>query len=519
MTAKTKHSHDKDELHELNRSERKDIFRDLINDVEISPSYVIQLTFASIIVILGLLIDSTAIVIGAMLIAPIFLPVLGIALGIISNKDQVLRKSLLLLGGSIVGVFVMAYVITKITPIDNITSEIVARANPTILDLFIALASAVVGILAYFDNKIASGSAGVAISISLLPPLATSGIAAAFGDTDIMTRSMVLFLANVGAIVFAGITTLYIMNIRPRHYKKDRQRWRYGVAVSTLFILAISVPLTYYFVNSVQESNVTRDIRNLLKREVTDIHPLAEIEETQVTFEPAEDGTKTAQVKARLLLPEQVFLTQEKQSALKEELSAEVEIPVRLKFNVLNTLLVRESVEATPAEELASRAQQEIEKRFAQAERPLQISSLEATESESELQLDVLVRTSGTLPTVKDLEELESILASVFEKETVEVNMSFIPITTIEDQRPEDLIATDAGRVLARYLPFVSEEVSIDSIKVTRGEEDGNFQANILLLAPLETEITETQYDLLRQNLRRDVDARVEYEFRLLNYR
>ena len=516
MSKTDKHN---DELHELNQSERKDIFRDLINDVEISPSYAIQLTFASIIVILGLLIDSTAIVIGAMLIAPIFLPVLGIALGIISNKDQVLRKSLLLLGGSIVGVFLMAYVVTKITPIDNITSEIIARANPTILDLFIALASAIVGILAYFDNKIASGSAGVAISISLLPPLATSGIAAAFGDTDIMTRSMVLFLANVGAIVFAGIVTLYVMNIRPRHYKKDRQRWRYGVAVSTLFILLISIPLTYYFVSSVQESTITRTIRILLDREVRDIHPLAEIEDVEITFERVEDGEKTAQVKARLLLPEQVFLTQEKQAALKEELSTEVAIPVRLKFNVLNTLLVRETVTETPTEELARRVQAEIQKRFQEQDRALQISSLEASETAERLQVDVLVRTSGSLPTVKDIEELESILSSIFEKKTTEVNMSFIPITTIEDQRPEDLISTDAARVLARYLPFVSEDINVDSIKVTRDEATGNYRARVLLLAPTDLEITEGQYDLLRQNLRRNVDARVTYEFQLLGYR
>ena len=506
------------EVHELRQAEKKDIFRELIEDVELSPSYVIQLTFASIIVILGLLIDSTAVVIGAMLIAPIFLPVLGIALGVISNKDKVLRKSLLLLGGSILGVFLMAYVITKITPIETITSEIIARANPTILDLFIALASAVVGILAYFDNKIASGSAGVAISISLLPPLATSGIAAAFGDTDIMMRSFVLFLANVGAIVFAGIVTLYVMNIRPRHHKKDQKRWRYGVIASSLFICLISIPLTYYFINSIQESSVTNTIRTVLFREITDIHPQAELEDVTVSFERNEAGRKNAQVKARLLLPEQVFLTQENQTALREELSTEVTLPVRLKFNVLSTLLVRENATQNPEEVLAQEIQTIIQNRFAEQSRSLEITSLEASENEETLQVDILVRTSDTLPTVREVEELESIVAGVFEKSAVEINMAFIPITTIEDQPEEALITTDTRNILTQYLPFVSSEITVDSVTVTPVEENA-YQARIVLLVPEEFTFPPEEFALLQNTLSQEVNASVEYRFQLLTYR
>lgn len=520
MTTK-KQTNNNDEL-----LDKKDVIDDLIEDIDLSRSYVLELLFASIIVIFGLLIDSTAIVIGAMLISPIFLPVLGIAMGIISNKENVLRKSLVMLGLSMVGVFTLAFVLTNITPIDTTTQEILARANPTILDLFIALASACIGILAFFDNKIASSSAGVAISISLLPPLATSGIAAAFGEGNIMTRSMLLFLANVGAIVFAGIITLYVLNIRPRRYKKDQQRWKYGVLVSTLFILIISVPLTYFFTNSIQESRINREVRSILNKDVTDFHPDAEFENINITFEQPEDQDKTVVVKATLLLPEQVFLTRDSQTKLSEEISESVNLPVQLKFNVLNTLLIREDQEEDNGNDFAQEVEKEVTRQILALNQGINIDTIDISNGEGDdLTVDLLLTTSqGTLPTIKEKEDIEQILKSLFDKSEVTLNMSFIPVTTIEGQSIETLIRGDIRNLLNKYLPFISSDVSVQNINVNQSSvsdnEDGelSYTADILLLAPEGFEITDDNFELLRANLERDIENSIDYKFKVVSF-
>lgn len=501
--------------------ERKSILQDIIEDVEFSRSYFIELFFATIIVVLGLLTDSTAIVIGAMLISPIFLPILGVSLGIINSKDKVLRVALTLLGISVVSVFIMAFVITRITPIVDTNTEILARANPTILDLFIALASAVIGILAFFDNKIASTSAGVAISISLLPPLATSGIAAAFGDVNIMTRSMLLFLANVGAIVFAGIITLYFLNIRPRRYKKDQQRWKYGVFVSTFFILLISIPLTLYFTSSIRESRITRDITETLNSNVSSIHPEAELEDVTITYQTV-DQEDIVDVKATILLPEQVFLTLDKEQELKDEINQKVDDTVKLKFNILNTLLVRDN--NSEQGKMNERIEEIIRNRLVSSNDGLNIDSIEVTEQEDEVYVDLLLRTGqgGELPTANDREDLESIISKELEK-TTRVSIAFIPVTTIEDQSEESLIRGDIRQQLQTYLPFISKDISTQNVVISSNstQEGSNteYEAEILLLAPRDFALTEDNIELLEANFDREIDYEINYTFKLIDYR
>src|SRR5690606_21179451 len=128
------------------------------------------------------------------------------------------------------------------------TPEILSRVNPNLLDLFIALASSVIGIFAVYYPRISSSAAGVAISSALLPPLCVSGIGLANRSIDLFKGSFLLFSSNLAAIVFAGALTLYLLGFKPRR-EQDQKRFSFGLLISSIFIIALSIPLAIYLQN------------------------------------------------------------------------------------------------------------------------------------------------------------------------------------------------------------------------------------------------------------------------------
>jgi len=170
---------------ELDKDRRVRVMENVSDNVILHDSYVVQISFASVIAALGLLINSSAVVIGAMLISPLFWPIIGTALGIIKLKDKLLLRAALMLSFSIINVLLISAFIVWITPFGEVSDEILARTSPTILDLFIALASAIVGVLALYNPRLGTSAAGVAVSVALLPPLSTAGIGLALGDFSI----------------------------------------------------------------------------------------------------------------------------------------------------------------------------------------------------------------------------------------------------------------------------------------------------------------------------------------------
>ena len=207
----------------------------------------VLLLVSTVIASCGLLSDSAAVVIGAMLVAPLMRPVMAAAAAISLGWSRRLYNSLLLTCAMAVAAVLIAICITYIAPhMITIPAQVLARTKPTFFDLVIALAAGAGG--AYvITRKEASSIPGVAISVALLPPLASCGILIVFDENELALKAFILFFTNFAAMVMAGVLTFMAVGISPETTRKRSAKLiRNSLVLFTLLVVAISVPLYFY---------------------------------------------------------------------------------------------------------------------------------------------------------------------------------------------------------------------------------------------------------------------------------
>jgi len=169
---------------------------------------------------LGMLSNNAAIVIGSMLISPILYPILGVSLGLVMSSSTVVGRSLFTLGKSLVIGVVIAAGATAIfgSAGDNITSEVLIRTTPDLLNFFVAVIAGLGVSFALGNKEWSDALPGVAISVALIPPLAVVGIGLAEFNLEIISGSIVLLLVNLLGIVLAALVSFSMMDL---YQKKD----------------------------------------------------------------------------------------------------------------------------------------------------------------------------------------------------------------------------------------------------------------------------------------------------------
>lgn len=213
--------------------------------------FMIMLTLAGLIAIAGVLTDSTATVIGAMIIAPLGTPILGIGLGIVTGHiSLVLRSILWVLIGLVVvvglGLLFSVFVATPQSLATN--SQVLGRTSPSLMDLVAALATGFAGGFAMCRKDLSAVLPGVAIAISLVPPLGVVGVCAGQGLWEDALGALVLFLSNVLALVIAG-SIVFTMGGYAREPGSSRTaNRRRAYTVVTILAIVVALPLA---VNSI----------------------------------------------------------------------------------------------------------------------------------------------------------------------------------------------------------------------------------------------------------------------------
>ncbi len=178
-----------------------------------ATGYWLQLSIAAALATLGLALDSTAVVIGAMLIAPLMRPIVELAMGLATGSTPLIFRTGVRSVASIIVVVVASTLFTELLPFHEPTRELLARTAPSLLDLFVAAACAVAGAYAVVmtSNDVATTAAGTSIGISLVPPLCTAGYGLATRDWDMAKNAGLLFTANItGIITVAGVVFVLI---------------------------------------------------------------------------------------------------------------------------------------------------------------------------------------------------------------------------------------------------------------------------------------------------------------------
>jgi len=176
----------------------------------------VLLFLSTVIAAYGVLGDSTATVIGAMIIAPLMTPIVATAAALVMGDLNRAGNSCLVVIIGVAGVIFVAFICGAIHPgVISFTnnSQITARVSPSLVDLAIALASGVAGAFAVSRDDVADSLPGVAISISLVPPLSVTGIALSQGHTGEASGSLLLFITNFLSILLAGGATFIALGL------------------------------------------------------------------------------------------------------------------------------------------------------------------------------------------------------------------------------------------------------------------------------------------------------------------
>jgi len=168
---------------------------------------------------LGLLLNSPAIVIGSMLIAPMLYPVLGIALGLVMSNGSVLGRSTLSLVRSFaIGLGLAVLATLLFGEVGNVTPEILLRTDATLISVVVAVVAGLAVSYALAQPEWSETLPGVAIGVALIPPLAVTGIGIAWLDMDIVLGSALLLLVNVAGIVFSAMVSFSLMDLHEKRH-------------------------------------------------------------------------------------------------------------------------------------------------------------------------------------------------------------------------------------------------------------------------------------------------------------
>ena len=238
-------------LHKHLDFDPKRLYETIADNARLSPTYLFLLTSATILATLGLLLNSPAVIIGSMVVAPFTWPILRIAYGIATADYLSLLKGIRLLVVSIFIMLFISFLLAKILPLTTLTDQITSRTAPTILDLIIALVAGAIAAFALFNNKISQTSAGVAIAASLLPPMCVGGIGLAFGIPGVTIGGILLSVTNIVAILF--VATLILISLI-KTYGEDLPVRKMGILVVSMLIIIISLPLFFLFSQYVEKA-------------------------------------------------------------------------------------------------------------------------------------------------------------------------------------------------------------------------------------------------------------------------
>lgn len=201
--------------------------------------YAFMTVMSAGIAVLGLLLSSPAVVIGAMLISPLMGPILALGFGLATFDFEEIRRSLVALGLGILLAVAFCALIVVLSPLQTVTDEIAARTRPNLFDLLVALFSGLAGAYAMIRGR-QGAIVGVAIATAIMPPLATVGFGLATGNWTVFWGAALLFFTNLMVIALAG--AIMARFYRFGHDLSPRQT-RLQASLIVVTLLALGVPL------------------------------------------------------------------------------------------------------------------------------------------------------------------------------------------------------------------------------------------------------------------------------------
>ena len=241
----------------------------------VTLNYLVLLISSCLIATFGLIVDSAAVIIGAMIIAPLMQPLRGFAFGILEGDTDLIRSaSLSVFVGTVIGVL-FSYLAGLTMSLPEYGPQVLARTAPTLVDLLIALAAGVIAAVAKVRPEVGDALPGTAIAVALMPPLCVVGLTLSQGQYEHAWLAFLLYLTNLLGINFACMV-VYVVAGYTQSSKRASLRRTASWGVSAALIGALTLPLGVATVNLIDRTRKEHLVRSsldasqLLQRE--DVH-------------------------------------------------------------------------------------------------------------------------------------------------------------------------------------------------------------------------------------------------------
>ncbi len=290
-----------------------------------SGAFYLMVVLSTVIAAFGLLANSTAVVIGAMLVAPLMGPIFGISFSLATGDNRLLARSAAAEAKGVLLAIGLAWLIGLVPPHPAFGTEILARTSPTVYDMAIAVASGLAGAFAMADRRVSPALPGVAIATAIVPPLAVTGLCLSALRFDLAFGSLLLFFANLLAIELTGVVYFTIVGIRRGHLYADFRIAAFvqHFAVSLILLLVIGVFMTRTLLTSIAADREEEAIRTTLSDA---LRTSQGARLTSVSLEPKK-GAAT-EVLATVLTPQEI--TPNLVAGLEDSLDSRVSSNLRL---------------------------------------------------------------------------------------------------------------------------------------------------------------------------------------------
>ena len=324
------------DLFNLHQGEEKKekVIEDIISNISFRGSNLWILACAILIASIGLNVNSTAVIIGAMLISPLMGPIVGAGFALATYDFDLLKKTGRSLFIATVVSLIVSFVYFYISPFKDAQSELLARTSPTIYDVLIAFVGGVVGAISLTREEKGNPIPGVAIATALMPPLCTAGFGLATGNLSFFLGAFYLYSINCFFIGIATFLIIKYLKYKPKNTGNEVLNKRLRYVITSLVILIIT-PSLYLAYTLLEEKKFHQNV---------DHYITAEFENSGYTIIYKKINYKTSPKTLELAFLDKKF-TEDELKTLQTNLQ---------NFNILNTELIIRQKESDISKEILS---------------------------------------------------------------------------------------------------------------------------------------------------------------------
>lgn len=208
----------------VRRVSREELYEDLSRSSKLTAVYLLMVVLSTVVAAIGIMRDDVAIIVGAMVIAPLLGPNVGLSLSAALGDRELARQALKATGVGVATAASLSVAMGMLIKFDPAVQAIVQRTQPGLSDIALALAAGTAGALA-FTSGVPSVVVGVMVAVALLPPLVVAGLMAGAGSFDASLGALTIVLTNITCVNLSAMGTFFLLNVRPRSWwEADRAR-------------------------------------------------------------------------------------------------------------------------------------------------------------------------------------------------------------------------------------------------------------------------------------------------------